>query len=231
MPRRKGKNIFDKAEPGKIKVRSKAYGLHERAARGTHKAAELNEAMKLNGLRMIGSNTPAKLILDALKIHRLDFPGGSFWQVLLKHFTGQLKRGEPYSVTGLENKDINKNYPLSRIIAMAVQSLPDMLSLTMTISLTYNVQESFLKKSPKINGLQLTFIGIFPDFKENDRTVVSVTLPVMPIKDTGDYSFIMNIPVTAQSFILCCKVQGCQNGILDDARAARAMHITNTGIF
>jgi hypothetical protein len=231
MKRRKRKDIFNKAEPGKIKVRSKTYGLHERAVRGTHKIAELNEAMKLNGLRMIGSNAPAKLILDALKIHRLDFPGGLFWQALLKHFTGQLKRGEPYSVTGLENKDINKNYPLSRIIAMEVETVPDMPTLAMTITLKSSVHESFIRKSPKINGLQLTFIGIFPDFKENDRTVVLVVLPVRPIKDTADYSFIMNIPVTAQSYILCCKVQGCQNGIVDDAKAARAMHITNTGIF
>jgi hypothetical protein len=154
-----------------------------------------------------------------------------FWQALLKHFTGQLKRGEPYSVTGLENKDINKNYPLSRIIAMEVETFPDMPSLTMTIILKSSVQESFLRKSPKINGLHLTFIGIFPDFNENDRTVVPVVLPVRPVKDTADYSFIMNIPVTAQCYILCCKFQSCQNGIVDDAKAARAMQITNTGIF
>jgi hypothetical protein len=71
------------------------------AKKKTHK----NPAMKAHGRRLRKSNTPSRLIMDALQPFRRNFKGGMIWQRQVKHFTAQAKKGETCSVTGIE--DIN----------------------------------------------------------------------------------------------------------------------------
>src|ERR1700681_4333787 len=108
---------FRKAPEAKITVHSKAYGRHERAARGSRSKAVLNDAMKEHGRRMISSNIPAKLIHDALQPYRTNFKGGLIWQRLVKHFAAQAKANEDYSVLGIDFWDLNKAYPTSRVMS------------------------------------------------------------------------------------------------------------------
>jgi len=76
----------------KIIVKSKAYGEHERAPRGSKSKAVLNKAMKAHGKRLRESTAPAKLIMDALQPFRENFKGGMIWQRLVKHFAAQTKK-------------------------------------------------------------------------------------------------------------------------------------------
>ena len=104
-----------KKKPGKkptdkIVVNSKAYGRHERAPRGSKSKAVLNTAMKAHGRRLRKSNIPAKLIMDALQPFRENFKGGMIWQRLVKHFAAQAKKGDAYSVAGIEDWDLNDQY-------------------------------------------------------------------------------------------------------------------------
>jgi hypothetical protein len=227
MGRPKKTISFDMPEKGKIKVRSKTYGDHERAVRGSGKAVEVNSIMRENGRRMIGSNAPAKLIFDALKPFRENFKGGLFWQDLVKHFTKQLNKGEKYSVKGLENMDLNKNYPLSRMMSLQVEVKPEPASLFLMIKIKSVLADRFLKRCPYVNGMQLTFIGLFPDFERNDIDVTHVVLPVRTLKDEDTYSFIMDIPASATSYLLCCKAEGSQNGLVIDSNreVSKAMFI------
>jgi hypothetical protein len=105
-----------KSPAEKIIVKSKAYGVHERAPRGSKSRAVLNKAMKAHGKRLRESTTPAKLITDALQPFRENFNGGNIWQRMVKHFAAQAKKGEAYSVTGIENWDLNLQYLTSRIM-------------------------------------------------------------------------------------------------------------------
>jgi hypothetical protein len=212
MGRPKKADSFERPEKGKIKVHSKTYGDHERAVRGSVKRVEINRIMKENGRRMIGSNAPAKLIFDALKPFRENFKGGLFWQDLVKHFTKLLNKGEKYSVNGFTDMDINKNYPISRMMMLQVLVKLDLPSLSMTINIKSTMVDRFLKRCPYINGIQLTFIGLFPDFEGNEIEVMPIVLPVRPLKDEDTYSFIMNIPASATSYMLCCKAEGCEDG-------------------
>jgi hypothetical protein len=212
MGRPKKSDSFDRPEKGKIKVNSKTYGDHLRAVRGSGIRVEVNSVMKENGRRMIGSNAPAKLIFDALKPFRENFKGGLFWQDLVKHFTRQLNKSEKYSVKGLMNLNLNKNYPLSRMMSLGVQVKMEPPSLSMMINIKSTMEDRFLKRCQYINGIQLTFIGLFPDFEGNEIEVMPIVLPVRPLKDEDTYSFIMNIPASATSYMLCCKAEGCKDG-------------------
>lgn len=138
----------NKTEKGKVLVRSKAYGNHYRAARGSKTPVEINSSLKENGERMIGSNAPAKLIFDALKPFRKNFNGGMFWQDLLKYFTTQAKMDQAYHMTGFVNRDVDKNYPISRIMALKVDPIIELTSLTMTINIKFVMVERFLKRCP-----------------------------------------------------------------------------------
>ena len=108
--------------PGtKIIVNSKAYGRHERAARGSKSKAGLNESMKNDGRRMIDSILPARLIQNALLPYRKNFKGGLFWQRLVSHFATQAKNNQDYNVLGMSNWDLNNAYPTSRILAPTIK--------------------------------------------------------------------------------------------------------------
>ncbi len=216
----------------KVTVNSKTYGEHTRAARGTIKEAVLNEAMQAASLRMTGSNTPARLIHDALNPFRTNFKGGQFWQKLVRHFAAQAKNRQDYSVTDLELFDINKNYPLANVLnSRSMKVNIDMPALTMELTCNYTLGSRFLKRSSYLDSMQLTVIALFPDFKENDIIVNSVVLPAKKLSDNEPYSFIMNIPAIATSYLLCWKIEGCENGIVtdDSGNSKKAMYLMKAG--
>lgn len=230
MARRKKKDAFNKPPKRRVKVRSKAYGEHERAARGTYKEAKLNDSMKENSEWMIGSNAAARLISNALKPYRTDFKGGLFWQRLVKHFTEPAQQGKQPSVEGFQRTDINKNYPLSRIMGLSVKATVDMPALAMEVNFSFFMTRRFLQKDcTYVNGIQFTFIGLFPDFQENDIAVSSVVLPVSGVDNVETYSFILPVPATATSCMLVCKVEGCTNGQThNNGAVSRAMAVMLT---
>ena len=118
MPSKKKKR---KSPTEKVVVKSKAYGEHERAPRGSKSKAVSKPGYEAHGRRLRQSNIPAKLITDALQPFRENFKGGMIWQRLVKHFAAQAKKGDAYSVTGVENWDLNTQYLTSRIMTVNVK--------------------------------------------------------------------------------------------------------------
>jgi len=128
-----------KKRTDKIIVESLAYGRHLRAPRGSRSRAELNTAMKAHGQRMLKSNGPAKLIMDALQPFREDFTGGLLWQRLVSHFAAQANEGKAYSAEGIRDWDLNTRYPTSGIMYPNLKILHQddfsMLEVNLTIRL------------------------------------------------------------------------------------------------
>lgn len=230
MARPRKNDPFNKRKKGKVTVKSRTYGEHTRAARGTHKEAVLNEAMQAASRRMTGSNMPAKLIRDALNPFLTNFKAGQFWQRLVEHFAGQAKKKEDYSVIGLENRDINLNYPLTDILDFRSMEVNiDMPSLSMELTCNYGPKARFMKRTPYVDGLQLTVIVLFPDFKENDITVESTVLPIKKLNDNAPYSFILNIPVIATEYLICWKIEGCEKGMTKNTNVTKAVYLEEAG--
>jgi hypothetical protein len=196
----------------KIIVKSKAYGEHERAPRGSKSRAVLNKAMKAHGKRLRESTAPAKLIMDALQPFRENFKGGMIWQKLVKHFAAQAKKGEAYSVNGIENWDLNLQYLTSRIMGVSDDIKPKNEFSYLEVNLNYILSTRFLERKSDITAFRITLIFLFPDFKNNRIKTIPFVLPDKLLNDSSLYTFIVDIPRRANSYLCCFKAEACSNG-------------------
>jgi hypothetical protein len=198
----------------KVLVKSKTYGEHHRAQRGSNSRAVLNSAMKAHGRRLRKSNMPAKLILDALKPFRDNFKGGLIWQKLVKHFAAQAKQGESYSVAGIKDWDLNKQYLTSRILTNQVEIKTDDHFTSLEVTVNYEFSKRFLERKKDITAFRISLIFLFPDFKNNEIITIPVVLPDKLLTDSSPYIFIQQIPLRANSWLVCFKAEPCKNGKL-----------------
>lgn len=106
---------------GVTSVRSKTYGDHVRAARGTKKPAEVNKAFQESTGRLRQVNLFAKVVKDALDPYRKDFYDGTFWFRLLSLFRRQLKKTGKLSWSALEGFELIGKCHLSRHFASSVE--------------------------------------------------------------------------------------------------------------
>jgi hypothetical protein len=201
-----------KKATAKVVVKSKAYGEHERAARGSKSRAVVNPAMKAHGRRLRKSNIPAKLILDALQPFRENFTGGMLWQRLVKHFAAQAKEGEPYSVAGIKSWDVNLQYLTSRLMTTRVKIIPNDNFSNLEVSVNYVLSNRFMERKKDITAFRITMIFLFPDFINNEIITLPFVLPDKLITDSSDYSFIVQVPRRANSYLACFKAEACAHG-------------------
>jgi hypothetical protein len=215
----------------KIVVNSKAYGMHERAPRGSKSKAVLNPAMKAHGRRLRRSNIPAKLIVDALQPFRENFKGGMIWQRLVKHFAAQAKKGEVYSVIGIENWDLNVQYLTSRIMAASVEIKPEDDFSNLQVEVNYTFSKRFLERKSDITAFRITLIFLFPDFRNNKIKTIPFVLPDKLLSDSALYSFIVEPPRRANSYLCCFKAEACKNGeqYQNSGNAGKAMCLIASG--
>jgi hypothetical protein len=215
----------------KVVVNSKAYGKHERAARGSKSKAVLNRAMKGHGKRLRESTIPAKLIMDALQPFRENFKGGMLWQRLVKHFAAQAKKGDVYSVNGIEHWDFNLEYLTSRIMAPKVKIEPDDHFSNLEVSINYTFSNRFLERKSDITAFRITLIFLFPDFKNNRIKTIPFVLPDKLLTDSALYSFMVHVPRQANSYLCCFKAEACRNGELhqNKGNTGKAMSLLTSG--
>jgi hypothetical protein len=197
----------------KVVVKSEAYGEHTRAPRGSKTRAVLNPAMKAHGRRLRKSNIPAKLIMDALYPYREDFKGGMLWQKLVKHFAAQAKKGEAYSVQGIGSWDLNNRYLTSRIMSPDVEVKPNKDFSNLKIEVNYTFSKRFLERKSNITAFLITLIFMFPDFKKNKLVTVPVFMPVKLMTDHSLYTFLVEIPRGANSYLVGFKAEACVDGV------------------
>lgn len=221
-----------KNPPEKVVVNSKAYGRHHRAARGSKSRAVLNPAMKAHGKRLRKSNIPAKLIMDALQPFRENFKGGMLWQRLVKHFAAQAKAGDEYSVAGIENWDLNVQYLTSRIMSVSDDIKPKDQFSYLEVSINYTFSKRFLERKSDITAFRITLIFLFPDFRNNRIKTIPFVLPDKLLSDSALYSFIVEVPRRANSYLCCFKAEACRNGELhqNSANAGKAMCLIASGM-
>ena len=216
----------------KIVVNSKAYGRHERAPRGSKSRAVLNAAMKAHGRRLRKSNTPAKLIMDALQPFRENFKGGMLWQKLVSNFAAQAKAGDAYSVAGIENWDLNDRYLTSRLMTTRVKITPNDYFSNLEVSVNYSFSNRFLERKKDITAFRITMIFMFPDFKKNKIKTIPFVLPDKLLSDSALHVFIVDVPARANSYLVCFKAEACSNGVLNQnsPNVDKAMCLIASGI-
>jgi hypothetical protein len=226
------KKPLKKQPADKVVVNSKAYGRHERAARGSKSKAVVNPAMKAHGRRLRKSNIPAKLILDALQPFRENFKGGMLWQKLVKHFAAQAKERVAYSVAGITNWDLNTQYLTSRLMTTQVTITPDDRFSNLEVSVNYRFSNRFLQRKKAITAFRITLIFLFPNFYTNEIVTIPVVLPDKLLSDTAPYEFIIQVPRLANSYLACFKAEACVKGVIhqNSFNVDKAMCLIDSGI-
>jgi len=145
-------------------VKSRAYGEHVRAARGTYKKAVMNKACQKTSKELLKANKPAKILNDAIARYREDFRGGFLWQRIVSMFKKQLKKKGRFDFGQLSEFEVHEKLPLTRIFNPDVKISIDETKGVLILSVSSDNQPTFGGRY--IDGYRLRAIAIFPDEKK-----------------------------------------------------------------
>lgn len=207
-------------------VRSKTYGDHIRAKRGTKKPAEVNKAFKESTARLKQVNHFAKVIKDALDPYREVFHDGTFWTRLLSLFRNQLKKTGKLSWSALKKFELIGDFRLNRRFQASVK----VSFIQEENSLSIQVRSSSQGAPEKVPSDQYeqTVVVVFLGEKDCVQQVHdSVMLPVRRRSD-NEYSHSWPIPPGATTAVVALGCSFFQNGERIRRRNMSAMTIVET---
>ncbi len=112
MGKKQSNKKLNGMEPSVTLVKSKAYGEHTRAMRGTYTDITLAEGMKASSSDQTQANLMAKVIFDAVNEFAQGFKDGKFWSRLVSVFRQQKKLGMEYNYD-FAGFEVRLDYPLN----------------------------------------------------------------------------------------------------------------------
>jgi hypothetical protein len=210
-------------------VKSRAYGDHVRAKRGTYKKAELNQAMKEGSAKLKVANVHAKIFKDAIDPHRVNIVDGTFWQRLLSLFRRQLNTGGAIDFSQMVGFEIHSRHTSKRFIQVNPTIKFNRKKFLLEVDLHYSQPPTF-KKSKYVDGYRLTIIGVFPDMKKKRSKTESMSSSIVRLtaEDTS-FRADLGVPSGAKKFIVCVKIEGCGKGIVFNTRTTSGLWVVGGG--
>lgn len=210
-------------------VKSPTYGDHVRAARGTHKKADVNEAFKKESKKLQRANIPAKIFNDAIEPYRDNLKGGFLWPHLVSMFWKQLRDHGAFDFSNIEPFEIHTEYPFERFLSVQSKIRFDQKKSVLHVNISYDRHPRF-NKSSFIDGYRLSVIGIFPDLKKETAKSEVVNSPISRL--TGEVTPLhmqLVVPPKAKSFIVCLKIEGCMKEVVNDTAATTGLRVIRAG--
>ena len=230
MSKKKSSADSDDAHGGKILVKSRAYGKHFRAKRGTYKKAKLNAAFKKQSKQLISANRPSKIIKDAIAPYRNGLEGGPLWSELISEFNRQLEEYGAVDFSKLEPFEVRRDYPLSRFLSTQVHVKANEAKSELNVTAAY-VRHPQFSKSRFIDGYKVTVIGVFPDLEKNTAKTVAVESEVVGMTGrVAPPNVQLKIPKKATTFLIYLKIEGCREGRVNNTPATMAMRMVKAGV-
>lgn len=213
--------------PKRTLVRSKTYGEHTRAPRGSKSKAEVNDTLKRHNTLLIGANVPAMLVKRAIDSIRDGFPTGQLWQSLVGMFKMQLKVGVPLNVSPLMYKDLSIYYRQSRLVKQGyihtISAGPEKIKVEIA-----KLNPTFRKKAT--DGYQVRVTALFFDFELMEYTAESSLSAIVPLSYSPVLSFELNKGYPGNQYLICISLAGCIRHEVLTENSARSMLIIQTGI-
>ena len=214
--------------PGMILVRSRAYGDHLRAKRGTYKEAKLNPAFEKGTVFVIEANAAAKLFQDAVEPYRKGLVDKSLWQNLLSMFRLQQTETGAVDFSQLKPFEFDTRYTLDKLYPAQVVTKYDDKTRTLRAVISYGGPPDFGKS--RVDGYKLTAIVLFPDLKKQTaRTVVEESAIRSLEGNHPPFDVSVSVPRKAESFILCLRLDGCCTGKVYHTIATKGMAVIAAG--
>lgn len=206
-------------------VNSATYGEHVRAARGTYKKAQLNEAFKKQSKKLVKSNVPAKIIKDAIDPYRKDFYDGSLWPRLVSMTNELFGDDGSFDLAKLKPFEIHAGYPLHRLLSLQTNTKVDRKGSKLQVGLSYDMHPAFQKSLP-VDGYRLGVIAIYPDLKKQTaKTEIVYSKVIALIQKVAPLTLQVPIPPRAKTFLVCVRIDGCKKGVVYDTLASKGMRV------
>ncbi len=217
-----------RSEPQSVYVKSSIYTPHKRAARGTYTKAALNAVVQQNANRTKLLNRAAKPIHDALKACCDDFKGNQLWQEML----GRLRRSHsnklPELLQQLEGLEINKNYPLERLVALPKVSVANSRT-ELTVGLT--AVSHLLTGKRQADCYYYEVLVIFTGKRSSFYTIETTATEWIDIHDPlPEFEIAFKKPAGAGCYVLCVSLQAGKDEKPIEAFASQGMRMMGSGL-
>jgi hypothetical protein len=209
---------------GVTHVKSKTYGKHVRAARGTHKVAEVNDVMKQSGKHLVSANQSAKLIKDALNPYRQDFKDGTLWSRLVSLFKKQIAARATPDFLALKGFEIHKEHSFTRIAGLKAEYAYDLTHNTLSIEL--RISDIDFSRMKQLDHHQLKVITLFPDVQQNQCATHVHDLPLTSNTSVpNEVNIVVPVPAEAKLALVCVKIEGAEKQHLSNSHKAKGMQV------
>ena len=210
-------------------VRSRAYGDHVRAKRGTYKEAKVNDAFKSESKQLVGANVPAKIFKDAIDPYRTDIAEGQLWQRLVSIFRRQLNDHGQYDFGRLPQFELHSKHTLGRLLRISTTTSFDKDDSLLQVTINYDLHPKFTK-ARNVDGYVLSIIGVFPDSKRKTAAARLVTSETIGLtKSPKPVRFQLEVPKRTKCYVVCVKIEGCVNGIPSGFVSTMGMKVVESG--
>ncbi|MGC3944384.1 MAG: hypothetical protein QM762_07685 [Chryseolinea sp.] len=212
-----------------VHVKSRTYGDHPRARRGTYKEAKLNKAFKLENKNLVRANLPAKLLKDAIDPYRTNLPGGLLWQRLGSLFRLQWKERGQYDFRNMERFEFHADYPIDRFVNAQPEVKPALKNSVLLVEFK-NTHAPNYSKTSYIDGYRFTVIGVFPDLVKKKAVTVSAESRVYGIREVAAPLLLeLKIPRAAKNYVVCLKIEGFEKGQVNNLPSTTGLCVVGGG--
>ncbi|MEJ1241745.1 hypothetical protein WBG78_26610 [Chryseolinea sp. T2] len=213
MPRRRPLLPHERPSNGKIVVESATWGRHERAKRGTHKPAPVNQAFNDARARLQLANPFAAVINDAVRPFNRDIKDGTLWSRLTKHFHAFIKEQRPIDFRSVVNEvAIHKEHRLHHTLTFRDVELSKSEEGSHLQMVVQGMTLKFTDAIKTVEAAQATMIGIFIDdrneFADTRTQVIKLELT------DKEARFALPIPLKTATIILCLKCEAITKGFV-----------------
>ena len=228
MAKSKSKISLADVPPGMTLVRSRTYGDHVRAKRGTYKKARLNAALKKGTLLVGVANAAAKLFKDAVDPYRKGLIDKSLWPNLLSMFRRQQTKRGSVDFSELKPFEFHTRYTLRKLLpAQVVTSYDDQTHMLRAV-ISYEGLPRFGKS--RVDGYKLSAIVVFPDLKKKTAKTVVEESAILSLEGKhAPFDVAVSVPGSAKCFILCLRIDGCSKGKVYYTIATKGMGVIAAG--
>jgi hypothetical protein len=210
-----------------IEVRSKAYGKHLRAARGSHTKATVNKSLQQHASRTALLNKTAKPVHDAITAWAGIFKHGRLWPQLLSKLRSSEQNKLPVLLQQLVDTEINIKYPANRfgnLPAIAAHCSNKKLLINMAVTMAPYIGNA--KADCYYYELMVLFMGAR---MLQPVTVTAETEWIHAADALPQFEMEFDIPARATCYLICLGVRIGEDDVVIETFATEGRQIVLSG--
>ena len=209
-----------------ITVKSRAYGEHTRAARGSKTPVRLNEAFEKHKAKTVVVNSTARRVHHSLKMFSGDFKEAMLWQAMLSRMRKAASDDQMVLVAALNGMELNAKYPLLRFLPISsVKVEKDKKKITVRFGSNL---PPYIKSNDTQYCLEVHLLLLGKKEKQ-DSLASARTEWIRKETSAGELMFSLDLPDKVTCYVVCLHFMTGSNGKETGTLASRGMRIAGVG--